>query len=198
MFKPFFLNQAYELEYTGRCLLNGKEIHSFTDGIAIDINGTPVILDRKHACLYTHYEFNPFVVPMDNVDFVKVSSRVMGLYCEHIPVFKTPVEIGYGFRLVPGYHRFAVNREGVVISYRTGKILGVDTNAYGYPCVNVYDCDKASRRSVALHILLARAFIGNDNPAEKIYVNHIDGVKQNITESNLEWVTPEENNSTRS
>ena len=47
---------------------------------------------------------------------------------------------------------------------------------------------------VPVHKLLAELFIENDNPSEKIEVNHIDGDKGNCSLDNLEWCTPSENN----
>lgn len=194
MYKPFFLNHEYELEYTGNYLFRGKEVISDADTIDIEVGGSIITFDRMHACLFTHYRFNPFIVDMDNVWFAPVDSRVLGFHCNHLPVFKKPVEIGYGFRLVPGFHQFAINSDGIVISHRTGKALSVHINAYGYPSVSVFDPDKESWRAVVVHILLARAFIENPDPSNKVYVNHRDGNKLNLSLNNLEWVSPAENN----
>lgn len=47
-------------------------------------------------------------------------------------------------------------------------------------------------RYLRTHRIVAMAFI--DNPEDKKYVNHIDENRQNNNVSNLEWVTPRENN----
>lgn len=49
------------------------------------------------------------------------------------------------------------------------------------------------RKTCRVHRLAAYAFIPNDNPTEKIEVNHVDENKANNHVSNLEWCTREQN-----
>lgn len=71
------------------------------------------------------------------------------------------------------------------------KILKFDKNKSGYLLVTFHKDGKVKKFSV--HRLVALHFIQNDNPTEKIQVNHKDENKENNTVENLEWVTPKEN-----
>ena len=61
----------------------------------------------------------------------------------------------------------------------------------GYACCNLYDGNRYTKRR--LHRMMAESFLLNDNPLEKIQVNHLDGNKMNYNLNNLEWCTPSEN-----
>ena len=61
----------------------------------------------------------------------------------------------------------------------------------GYACCNLYDGKRYTKHR--LHRMMAESFLLNDNPLEKIQVNHLDGNKMNYNLNNLEWCTPSEN-----
>lgn len=85
---------------------------------------------------------------------------------------------------------YKISDKGRIIG-KKGKLLKFHTNWCGYLMTNVIFEDGFHARSV--HRAVAYAFIPNDDPINKIEVNHIDGNKENNKVDNLEWVTKKEN-----
>jgi len=95
------------------------------------------------------------------------------------------------WRDIPEYKGlYQVSNMGQVKSLRNNElILKPITVRKGYLSVNLY---KAGKQKLSrLHRLVAVAFI--PNPENKLEVNHKDGNKKNNCFTNLEWVTPSEN-----
>lgn len=97
------------------------------------------------------------------------------------------------FKQIPEFSNYACTENGEVMKISTGKIVtpflvGVPQ----YLSVNITS-DKGKRGQQRLHRIIAWAWIENDDPTNKIQVNHIDGNKFNNHPSNLEWVTPAQN-----
>lgn len=103
------------------------------------------------------------------------------------------------WRPVPGYEGlFEVSDDGRVRSItrviksglgkRTlkGRELKPSTHAKGYKLVSLRANNK--RRSTAIHILVAEAFLG-PRPDDSWVVTHIDGNPTNNRPDNLMWVT---------
>ena len=87
--------------------------------------------------------------------------------------------------------RYLIGTDGTVWSKRSKKFIATRLDRYGYPRVSLYEGTKL--HTATIHRLLALAFIHNDDPEIKVEVNHKDGVKENNSLDNLEWVTPSEN-----
>lgn len=97
-----------------------------------------------------------------------------------------------------GYEgKYRISNLGNVFSIRrlgsggdkTGKLLKLKIDIYGYCYVNLYN--SSGRKLHKIHRLVASYFI--DNPDNKPQVNHIDFNRQNNKVNNLEWCTISEN-----
>lgn len=75
--------------------------------------------------------------------------------------------------------------KGMIICDKPTRKLKPYLTSKGYLKVSLRD------KNISLHRLVAMAFI--PNPESKPQVNHIDGIKSNCKESNLEWCTNAEN-----
>lgn len=70
-------------------------------------------------------------------------------------------------------------------------ILKEKDNKYGYKFISLGCGKRGERKNIAIHRLVAQAFIPNPNNYKE--VNHIDGNKSNNKVNNLEWCTRQEN-----
>lgn len=83
-----------------------------------------------------------------------------------------------------------VKRTALGMSTRPGKLLSVKpTDGSGYPRVSLSRNNSITNRLV--HWMVAEAFIGPRPHGH--HINHKDGIKHNNNASNLEYVTPSDN-----
>lgn len=99
--------------------------------------------------------------------------------------YKEPVKVN----TVDGIDFYTVKETGWIPVSRCGLVLGRNKTICGKP-------NGGDRyiyfNKFPVHRLVATTFIPNTD-SKKIFVNHIDGNKQNNHVSNLEWATPSEN-----
>lgn len=98
---------------------------------------------------------------------------------------------------VEGFPGYKVSSYGNVKSYRQSRRPGHflqprNTFRYngGYTSVDL--CDGKEKHEIKVHILVAKAFLGQ-KPTDKHQLHHIDSNKRNNHYKNLEWVTVSQN-----
>ena len=87
---------------------------------------------------------------------------------------------------------YVISSDGRVSNKSTGADRTISISKDGY-CSVVLPVDN-KQISFRVNRLVATAFCENDNPQEKIFVDHIDRNRKNNNYLNLRWVTPQENN----
>lgn len=111
-----------------------------------------------------------------------------------------PTEDNEGFRLIPGYTHYKINRYGVVKRIDTGKIIRARVGNRGrnrnisYRYISLkrdHDCKSIHEGQ---HRLLAIAFCPMPIGFETMDVCHLDNNSLNNSLENLEWNTRRENN----
>lgn len=104
---------------------------------------------------------------------------------------------------IKDFENYAVSNYGRVFNLRKKDFKKFSVNSFfnyskrtvksrKYLSVNLYHKGKTCHRVV--HKLVAEAFIQNDDPEHKIYVDHIDNDPKNNMAINLRWVSPGVNN----
>jgi HNH endonuclease/NUMOD1 domain len=91
----------------------------------------------------------------------------------------------------PDYHIYADSR---IQNVKSGHFLTSIINN-GYRCIKIPIMVDGIRynKHFTVSILVARAFVYNDNPKHRIYVDHKDRNKLNNCYTNLRWATASEN-----
>lgn len=88
--------------------------------------------------------------------------------------------------------RLKINKEGIVYSLISNKILKTNILPNGYVTIIIMLKNPRKTKTLYLHRLLAETFI--PNPESKNTVNHKNGIKTDNRIENLEWATQSENN----
>lgn len=97
-----------------------------------------------------------------------------------------------GFAEIPGYSRYLINKDGVVVNKETGESRCGRVDSRGYVSISVKR-DNGKTQSSGIHRLLGLAFLHPEVDVTNLVINHLDGVKTNNDLSNLEWCTCMEN-----
>lgn len=111
-----------------------------------------------------------------------------------------PTEDDEGFRLIPGYTRYKINRYGIVKRIGTGAIMQNRIGKRGhnkdisYRFISVKPDYRNKTKYESLHRLLALTFLPMPIGFETMDVCHLDNNSLNNSLENLEWNTRRENN----
>lgn len=113
-------------------------------------------------------------------------------------IFKYPSEFtkkSINFKLGNKYKIICCDEIQGYVASIDGKIINAKTKQILKPTItnNGYYRISLKKRPFLVHRLIALTFIKNDDPVNKILVNHKDKSKQNNNVYNLEWITNSEN-----
>lgn len=103
----------------------------------------------------------------------------------HSEVDTVPTLPGERARPVPGWPGYHVTSFGRVWSAKTRRFLRTSVSRTGY--LTVCLSHRGRRRTITVHTLVARAYLGPKPPGTE--VNHVDGDRLNNGSDNLEYVT---------
>ena len=95
------------------------------------------------------------------------------------------------WKTVKSSPNYEVSNLGSIRNNKTGNVLKVATNNFGYKLVCL--SNKNKKQTGYIHRLVAEAFIDTDLDTRCSVVNHIDGDKSNNAINNLEWATYTDN-----
>lgn len=96
----------------------------------------------------------------------------------------------YKIKNIKGYEEYyTIDNLGKIYSKRKNKYIkpGIKSNGY----INVVLTNDTTHKTYYIHILVAQHFIDNPNNLPK--VNHKNGIKSDVYEDNLEWITHKNN-----
>lgn len=93
-------------------------------------------------------------------------------------------------KAIDEYSNYLVFSDGKIYNNSTKKYLKPIENSSGYCYVTL--CKNKEKKNMYIHVLVAKAFITNNDP-EKNQVNHINRIKNDNRAENLEWTTRSEN-----
>jgi hypothetical protein len=100
-------------------------------------------------------------------------------------------EDGAQRREIEDFQNYSVTEDGRIFSKSGRKYLKLQPDKNGYLTIQLIKNN--FRKRFFIHVLVARAYIFNPDPINKIWVDHINGKKNDNRASNLRWVTKSEN-----
>lgn len=98
------------------------------------------------------------------------------------------VKVPERFKIVPGFSRYAISEDGVLVCAQTGERINFYSEDDGYLKVSLYN-DSGKKAMTGRHRLLALTYLPMPKTDEVLVVNHKNGIKHDDRIENLEWTT---------
>ena len=156
--------------------------------VSLPINGRTIERPVIWVYAFTRHCFPEYVNP-DNVVFYRLPDFRGGIRWR--AKFLKPYWYDETHRLSPMNPSVAVSRDGDVVDVATG--FHYTWVREEYLAVTAFRTIQQNRAGVKVHLLVANAWISENQDSDHPYVNHIDGNKHNPCADNLEWVSSKEN-----
>jgi hypothetical protein len=99
---------------------------------------------------------------------------------------------GEVFKAIPGFSKYKVSNLGRFKKLSDNTEIKQSYTPDGYLGIKLVS-DTNIRVTNRSHRLVAKVFLKNNDPINKIEINHIDGKKDNNNINNLEWISPSDN-----
>lgn len=163
--------------------------------ILINIFNQNMELDIEWLKLVTWYDVSPefMLLHHNKIKFASIRNTMLKKKVDKVMVFTEPIFYCHGFRYIPCYTRYAINKNGEVFDTLNKRFCPVYQYQRMYKHVSIYDGLIKRVTPAVHHRLVALTFIPNDDFITRPYINHIDADRGNNEIGNLEWCSPEEN-----
>lgn len=93
------------------------------------------------------------------------------------------------FKVIEGFPKYEVSNLGNVRNIKTGRVLKCAETHDGYSRVGLYNED--GKQHLRVHRLVAKAFLANQ--LNKLYVDHMNSIRNDNRLCNLRFATKKEN-----
>lgn len=192
-------NDRYQISFSGdiynsitgtisKCIINDiVEVNDWTETKLYKRSVLLALVAKQCRIPFTHWHL---------LDTIPIDGNENNISPDNL-IWKFPkdglrVNSSTDFSFIPGFSRYSINKDGVVFSHATGKILSPYQDKLGYW---MYGCqpDVGKRTIYSRHRLLALAFLEYPPNVSSLDVNHIDGIKENYCLENLEWCSRKHN-----
>ena len=130
---------------------------------------------------------------LDKVRF-HISHRDLKIRAGHVMQFTEPLYFRDGFRYIPSFPQYAIDINGTVIDTLANEVVKTQYEQHGYISLYIYNPDRGVNKYIRTHRLVALAWLPNNDFLNRPIINHINGIRNDNSLSNLEWCSHLENN----